>query len=380
MKTIKIFHALPLLPIAFMAPAVAADDVIQLNPVVVTATSLEQNIVDAPSAMSIITRKELDNRPVHDLVDALQGTESIQFTGEGMTRRGISIRGMPTSHTLILLDGKRISSAGAIAHSDYDYNWMPVEAIERIEVVRGPISSLYGSDALGGVVNVIPRKPTDEWKGSLRLGGGLMDHNRGGGSHQEGIYLGGPVIKDKLGISFTGTNQRREATKDPADPTISELEGRQSHQGDMTVVFTPFDNHRFDIGYGSGREKRWRDTKTSGSSPKNYQSNETIEREQQSFKYEGDWDWGNTIIRAYRNRLDRNVRYTNNQKPSDPNTTIKNSIVDFHANLTAIDRHTVSFGGEWHEEELESQGFANDGASAIYRSFFIQEQYAITPD
>ncbi len=83
----------------------------------------------------------------------------VQLTNEGDNRKGVSIRGLDSSYTLILVDGKRVNSRNAVfRHNDFDLNWIPVDSIERIEVVRGPMSSLYGSDALGGVVNIITKK------------------------------------------------------------------------------------------------------------------------------------------------------------------------------------------------------------------------------
>ena len=137
-----------------------------LEPTVVTATSTLRQLGDAPASVSVISRDELALRPVQDLEDALRGTAGLRFTGVGMTRRGVSIRGMGSEHTTVLIDGQRIGNAGgAVAHADFDLGWVPVEAIERIEVVRGPMSSLYGSEALGGVVNVITRRSTDTWQG-----------------------------------------------------------------------------------------------------------------------------------------------------------------------------------------------------------------------
>lgn len=154
-------QAVPLRPAA--APQVAA-----LQPVVVTATAGERNLADVPASVSVVQGAALRERPVLDLADALRGTEGINIQSAGLGRRAISIRGMDAAHTLFLVDGKRISaSSSGISHSDYELGWVPTEAIERVEVVRGPLSSLYGSEALGGVVNVITRTATDEWQGSL---------------------------------------------------------------------------------------------------------------------------------------------------------------------------------------------------------------------
>lgn len=86
----------------------------------------------------------------------------VQLTNEGDNRKGVSIRGLDSSYTLILVDGKRVNSRNAVfRHNDFDLNWIPVDSIERIEVVRGPMSSLYGSDALGGVVNIITKNRSE---------------------------------------------------------------------------------------------------------------------------------------------------------------------------------------------------------------------------
>ena len=95
---------------------------------------------------------------MQNLKDVLRDVPGVQLTNEGDNRKGVSIRGLDSSYTLILIDGKRVNSRNAVfRHNDFDLNWIPVDSIERIEVVRGPMSSLYGSDALGGVVNIITK-------------------------------------------------------------------------------------------------------------------------------------------------------------------------------------------------------------------------------
>ncbi len=126
---------------------------------VVTASATEQSVKDAPASISVITQQDLQRKPVQNLKDVLRDVPGVQLTNEGDNRKGVSIRGLSSSYTLILVDGKRVNSRNAVfRHNDFDLNWIPVDAIERIEVVRGPMSSLYGSDALGGVVNIITKK------------------------------------------------------------------------------------------------------------------------------------------------------------------------------------------------------------------------------
>lgn len=85
----------------------------------------------------------------------------VQLTNEGDNRKGVYSWSGQQLH-LILVDGKRVNSRNAVfRHNDFDLNWIPVDSIERIEVVRGPMSSLYGSDALGGVVNIITKNRSE---------------------------------------------------------------------------------------------------------------------------------------------------------------------------------------------------------------------------
>ena len=158
--------------LAFPAAAEEREDT-----VVVTASATEQNLKDAPASISVITQQDLQKKPIQNLKDVLQEVPGIQLTNEGDNRQGVSIRGLSSSYTLILVDGKRVNSRNAVfRHNDFDLNWIPVDAIERIEVVRGPMSSLYGSDALGGVVNIITRKVGKAWHGTVSLDSTIQEN------------------------------------------------------------------------------------------------------------------------------------------------------------------------------------------------------------
>jgi len=98
----RLFSVLACLPLA----ALGADNALHLEPIVVTATSTVRQLNDAPASVTVITHEELTLRPVQDLEDALRGTPGLQFTGIGMTRRGVSIRGMGSEHTLVLVNGQ----------------------------------------------------------------------------------------------------------------------------------------------------------------------------------------------------------------------------------------------------------------------------------
>src|SRR5690606_41593262 len=105
------------------------------------------------------------------LTDALKDVQGVAVTGPA-AEKDIFIRGLPGSYTLLLVDGKRQSTRDARTNgnSGFEQSFLPpANAIERIEVIRGPMSSLYGSDAMSGVTNVITKKVSYQWSGSFRL-------------------------------------------------------------------------------------------------------------------------------------------------------------------------------------------------------------------
>src|SRR5690606_30302594 len=134
-------------------------DTTVLEQVVVTAAGFEQSVKNAPASITVVTREELEKGSFRDLTDALREVQGVAVTGVA-NEKDIYIRGLPGSYTLILVDGKRQSTRDARPNGSAGYEQSfipPLSAIERIEVVKGPMSSLYGSDAMGGVINIITR-------------------------------------------------------------------------------------------------------------------------------------------------------------------------------------------------------------------------------
>ncbi len=127
-----------------------------LNPVVVTATRTPVTIEDALSSVSVITRADIERLQPLSVSDLLTGLPGVSFAHTGGLGQPTSLflRGTNSSHTLVLIDGVRIGSVG---NGLAAFEQLPVEQIERIEIVRGPRSSLYGADAIGGVIQIFTR-------------------------------------------------------------------------------------------------------------------------------------------------------------------------------------------------------------------------------
>jgi vitamin B12 transporter len=130
----------------------------EMHEVVVTATRLSTNRVDSPTPVTVLTKEAIDLKTGSSVADALEGTPGVCFRayGGGGALHTASIRGMSPEHSLLLVDGQRYTST---QNGQIDLALVSMANIERIEVVRGGSSSLYGADAIGGVINLITRRP-----------------------------------------------------------------------------------------------------------------------------------------------------------------------------------------------------------------------------
>ena len=179
------------LPFSSLAQSDAKSEIKEeMEVIVVSASGFEQLLKNAPASVSVINQEELQQRFYRDLTDAMTDVPGVVVTGGG-DREDISLRGMGSQYTLILVDGQRQSSRETRPNSDgpgVEGAWTPpVAAIERIEVVRGPMSSLYGSDAIGGVINIITKKTPDEWHGEVRVDATSQENSRSGDIYQANI-------------------------------------------------------------------------------------------------------------------------------------------------------------------------------------------------
>ncbi|MDR3016024.1 TonB-dependent receptor domain-containing protein [Delftia acidovorans] len=186
-----------------------------LSTVVVTASGTAVDIKEAPASISVITREDIERKPVTSIGELLSTIPGVTggLSGTGAQSK-IKLRGLPEKYTLILVDGKRQGSSAGINYRDdlgsQDLDWISPEMIERIEVVRGPMSSLYGSDAMGGVINIITRKIGKRWSGSTTLNYSKPSDGDRGDTRQLGFNISGP-LSDKFGLRLGGNYTDRAA-------------------------------------------------------------------------------------------------------------------------------------------------------------------------
>ena len=347
--------------------------------VVVTATRYPVNWIDAPAAISVIPRREIEARGADNVLDAIRGVPGLSLQGRTIGgRKVLSIRGMDSKQTLFLVDGKRVgASDGVMGHSDYQYDWIPMGDVERIEVVRGPLSALYGSEAMGGVVNVITRRPSAErWSGSAAVEGLWPDDDRGGDGWRVGARAGGP-----LGAGWTldagAARSRQGAIASSVDANVDELEGRDMREGWVGLGWTPLAGHDLGFEWREGREQRWADAQERTGRKRLYETVNDIDRRLVS----GDWRarWGGawdveTQLRAYTSSIEVVNTRTNGVVPN-PTQRLGDDVLDGQA-IWTLGPQTWAAGFEARNESLEDPGLPGGRSLARHRALFAQDEFA----
>ena len=165
---------------------------------------------------------------------------------------------MPRDYALILLAGLRQNAPGGVTPNGFDETASsflpPFSAIDRIEVVRGPMSTLYGSDAMGGVINIITRKVGSHWVGTATAESTVQGDDRFGNIQSVNGFAQGPVIRNLLGLTLRGSVFHREGSDIPipGDPALTL--GRNPVRSDIynyggRLSLTPHADHELWIEY-----------------------------------------------------------------------------------------------------------------------------------
>ena len=320
----------------------------ELGQVTVTASGHAQQLEDAPASISVITREQIEQRYYQDATDALRDIPGVIITGGGPGDRGndIVIRGMPSQYTLILVDGKPVSTRETRPNGSagFEQDWLPpLQAIERIEVVRGPMSTLYGSDAIGGVVNVITRKVAEEWGGAVQLDTIIQDDSRSGDIQQGNFSLSGPLLSDKLGLQVYGRASSRQE-----DRFVDGFEEKNLKNLNARLSFTPTDNQDFTL--EAGQTKQDRRSLIGYSAPATgcrggcTDSDNEYTREVLALSHTGRWDFGTTdsyVQREEAENLTREMKVTN--------TSAKTALV------APLGDHLLTVGANFEKEELSDR-------------------------
>jgi len=320
---------------------------------VVTASGADKTLRDAPASVSVISGKELSQRFYKDLTDALTDAPGVIVTNGG-DRQDISVRGMSSQYTLILVDGQRQTSRETRPNSDgpgVEGAWTPpLAAIERIEIIRGPMSSLYGSDAIGGVINIITKKTPQEWRSEVRVDSVVQERSDSGNSYQVNLFTSGSLIEDTLGLQVYGGYTRRLE-----DDIVDGYRGKKTDHATVKLAYTPTVDHEWLFEAGTNSQTidatlgKTVAPLAAGEScgRRGCPESSTTEYDNQSYSIAHNGQWGLVGARSYLKRDE----YDNNARQMYITNT------DFQTvwNVPLTVEQPITLGAAYLKEELEDR-------------------------
>ena len=367
-----------------------ADNALVIQDTLVTAEREARQALGS----SIITAEDIKRRPpANDLSDIIRREPGVNLTGNSASgargnNRQIDLRGMGPENTLILIDGKPSSARNAVRYGwngDRDTrgetNWVPAEAVERIEILRGPAAARYGSGAMGGVVNIITKRPTDAFKGNLNFYTQLPEDNAEGASRRANFNLSGGLT-DNLGLRLYGGLAKTDAdaldinAEHANSALVAGREGVRNKDINGLLSWKLNDEHRLEASAGYSRQGNIYagDTMNSNggsdveliSSLYGHETN-VMQRSTYDLTHLGDFTWGtskSTLAYEYvRNwRLNEGLAGGPEGAINDSGAAVsrlRNTRLSSEVNLPfamGSTEHVLTLGGEYLYESLNDQG------------------------
>ena len=388
----------------------------QLETIVVSAAGYEQKIKDAPASITVLTQEDFETKRITSLADALKGVEGVDIspTAGKTGTLNIRMRGMPAEYTLVLIDGKRQNSVGSITPNGFaesNNNFIPpISAIERIEVIRGPMSTLYGSDAMGGVINIITKKVSSEWTGSVTLNGTVLPNSSPfGNQYSAEVFTSGPLVEDLVGLQLRGRKAERQQsyiTVPNANGTKQLGQGNSPTKSDIEsfggrLTFTPFEQHTFAIDFENtqqwfdnsrGQLGTYLDANGNPIAPtatQGYADSQEFERTKAYISHEWQADFGrleSSISRVETETVGRLLpagMLSTTEKQNFINRELSSEDTYFDTKFTTqqIANHNLTIGAQWWEaSQKDGIRRSNPELSFDQYGLFVEDTWSILPN
>lgn len=377
---------LPLTLLASLFPAIAMAETpapVELeSDIVISATQTAHNRLSAPASVSVVTREELEKRPVNNLADAVRYLPGVQISPSSTYgRKEIKLRGMDSDYTLLLINGRRVNSREALTSNyanDFDLASIPMAAIERIEVIRGPMSSLYGADAMGGVINVILRQPSNTTEAGVAYTYEHPTEGESGDNHTASSYISGALIEDTLlgNLIVEGSDQAPWTSDQTVYSNTDALEKRQNNSALGTLSWLIDDRQTVDLDMSYRSDDRKATWNNSGVSfPTNIQE---MERWTLGLSHTGNWDAFDTRVSYYHEDVDlmddSEIMTTLRGKKGDVQQT--NDTVDGQIS-TLLGSHRLTVGGELRRTELEHNQNLGSSVEVDQQAVYLQDEFSL---
>lgn len=347
------------------------NDVIVTPDVVVTATRTQEEVKAVPQTVEVITKEDIEQLGATDVYSALRLAANVDVTSAGMAGHNVMIRGMSTNHTLILIDGKRFAGEDTSATQNvYALGRLSLSNIERIEIVRGSASAQYGSDALGGVINIITKKSKEP-------------------SVMVGLSTGSEAINNYYHIDF-GKQGNFSST---FDMRFSDVRKNMQSGDEGSNYYGPIQDFNFSGTWDLGNDKEidltlgyynehtkadYADKYTSGmQTSKDKKEWYDYRRYDYSLGYSGKTDNSDYMIRTFYSRLDKEnnlYNYRSNFPGSMENilgsmypkydwdkSTYTLWGIEGKNTIQLNDNHLLTFGGEYRQNKVEGTRLSDGG-------------------
>lgn len=349
------------------------NDVIVTPDVVVTATRTQEEVKAVPQTVEVITKEDIEQLGATDVYSALRLAANVDVTSAGMAGHNVMIRGMSTNHTLILIDGKRFAGEDTSATQNvYALGRLSLSNIERIEIVRGSASAQYGSDALGGVINIITKKSKEP-------------------SVMVGISTGSEAINNYYHIDF-GKQGNFSST---FDMRFSDVRKNMQSGDEGSNYYGPIQDFNFAGTWDLGNDKEidltlgYYNEHTKADYADKYTSTGVFQtskdkkewydyrRYDYSLGYSGKTDNSDYMIRTFYSRLDKeNNLYNYRNNFPEPMENILGSMypkydwdkstytlwgIEGKNTVQLSDNHLLTFGGEYRQNKVEGTRLSDGG-------------------
>lgn len=369
----------PLLALAgagtvFSGPT-AAESSANLPDTVVTATRSATVADELASATTVFTRNDIEQLQVKTLPDLLKTAPGLDITQNGGygQQANVYLRGTNSDHILVLIDGIK---AGSVTLGTTAFQWLPIDQIERIEITRGPQSALYGSEAIGGVIQIFTRKGTRSETPSVSLdaGAGSFDTVNGAGSVSgkwgDNWYSLGASHLGSQGFNIrsigtetdrdayynTGLNARfghRFANNAEIEAFFMRAEGKSEYDG--TPNRTDFVNQMVGTTASFDVLERWRSILRFGQTEDradNFDANGRFNSQYNTTRWNASWQNELRLTEAHRLTLGSDFRFDEVRSSVNYSESSRYDVGvfgDLHSRL--FDRHFVNASLRWDENQ-----------------------------
>lgn len=352
----------------------ATAEPVVLNEITVTsstASGQQIRLQNAPASISVVTQEELQGKAYRDVQSALRGVPGVYLntspTGKGGTGE-IRIRGLDAKYTLVMVDGVPQGSAQAYYNGfgqGAEFGWLPpVSAIQRIEVIRGPMSTIYGSAALGGVINIITKPVANEPTGTVSLSRVFQENSDSGDQYQGNFQLSTPLIKDTLSLSLNGGFLRRQE-----DQIASGYAGYWRRNANIGLDWVVNDNNTLGLELGFGRQDT--DVSANKSSSRGSDMGLVTERQRQRISHQLDWN-GNWMTSSYLQH-EKVKQDSGNQSIYERTTVNSQTVIPWG-------RHQLTLGTRYRVQETQNpeRGLGHQHLERWDAAVFAEDEWFVS--